>query len=144
MLEYFYSVSSDNYLLHFVVSLKCGMWVISDFTRYLASTLCDLHYQERLLSTELELLLQSPLFARYVKVFRKFHITGRLAGLILSQIYPIENFRTLVGLKKRLGYGLLRSLVGTQKGRIRLARQRCVGRLFTFGLIMRLLPKSLR
>jgi hypothetical protein len=86
------------------VALKYGV-EISRFTRQLAANLCDLHLHEGSLLLELKESLGHPIFREYIRVFSRFSITGRLAGLLLSQVFPIENFPTLGGFKKRLGFG---------------------------------------
>lgn len=86
------------------VAIKYGIG-ISYFTRQLAANLCDLHLHQGSLQRELNEHLDNPLFARYLKVFNRFAINGKLAGLLLSQIYPIKNFTSLGKFKKRLGYG---------------------------------------
>lgn len=96
------------------VARKYGI-KISYFTRQLAVNLCDLHLHEKGLLTELGEHLGSPIFKEYIRVFSRFAITGRLAGLLLSQIFPIENFPALGGFKKRLGFGQVEKSSGDVK-----------------------------
>jgi len=108
---------------------------ISDFTRTHAQRLCSLQLQENQLEAELELLLQAPEYQPYLKVFASFGFGLRTKALLLSQIYPIENYldasnkpivefergkngklqkrhRSLRSFKLRLGLGLVEDSSG--------------------------------
>ncbi|MEG4070709.1 hypothetical protein QUA42_25785 [Microcoleus sp. Pol11C2] len=62
-------------------------------TRFAAKMLCDLQLQERKIELELFGLVNSDVrFLPYRKVFTQFGFGLRVQALILSQIYPIENF----------------------------------------------------
>ncbi|WP_293212420.1 MULTISPECIES: transposase [unclassified Microcoleus] len=64
-----------------------------DETRFAAKMLCDLQLQERKIELELFELVNSDMrFLPYRKVFAQFGFGLRAQALILSQIYPIENF----------------------------------------------------
>lgn len=108
---------------------------ISEFTRMHAQRLCNLQIQESQLEVELELLLQAPKYQPYLKVFASFGFGLRTKALLLSQIYPIENYlgpgnkpivefeqgnngkrqkrhRSLRSFKLRLGLGLVEDSSG--------------------------------
>lgn len=64
-----------------------------DETRFSASMLCSLMQQERKLELELcQLVTSDTRFFPYRKVFTKFGFGLRLQALLLSQIFPIENY----------------------------------------------------
>lgn len=65
---------------------------ISEFTRTHAQRLCSLQQQEILLESTLELLLQDSAYNIYLKVFNQFGFGLRTKVLLLSQIYPFENY----------------------------------------------------
>jgi transposase len=66
---------------------------IEDETRFAAKMYCDLALQERLIETELANLIKSDIrFLPYRKVFARFGFGVRTQGIILSQIFPIQNF----------------------------------------------------
>lgn len=76
---------------------------ISDFTRRLASMLCDLQQWEIEIEREIASILRSPAFADYQRVFVQFGIPPRSQALLLSQIYPMSKFDSLGRFKRRLG-----------------------------------------
>lgn len=57
-----------------------------------AQRLCDLQREERLLEKELRDLLGDPRFVEYRKVFALFGFGERIQAVLLSQIYPFENY----------------------------------------------------
>jgi hypothetical protein len=57
-----------------------------------AGRLCDLSEEEWQLEQELRTLATLPEFAAYQRVFLRFQFGQRIAALLLSQIYPIENY----------------------------------------------------
>lgn len=65
---------------------------ISPTVRYHARRLCDLQREERAIELELSQLLVEPQFAKYRQVFARFGFGQRVSALLLSQIYPIENY----------------------------------------------------
>jgi len=66
---------------------------IEDETRFAAKMYCDLALQERLIETEIANLIKSDIrFLPYRKVFARFGFGVRTQGIILSQIFPIQNF----------------------------------------------------
>lgn len=66
---------------------------LTDETRFAAKMYCDLALQERLIETELANLIKADMrFLPYRKVFARFGFGLRTQALILSQIFPIENF----------------------------------------------------
>ncbi len=65
---------------------------ISQFTKYHAVRLCDIHRQEIEIETSLSMLTSCPNFDKYNKVFDEFGFGQRVRALILSTIYPMETF----------------------------------------------------
>lgn len=65
---------------------------ITSTVRYHAARLCDLQREEMIIERELRCLLAEPKFAPYRTVFRHFGFGLRLQAILLSQIYPLENF----------------------------------------------------
>ncbi|MEM8643016.1 MAG: transposase [Cyanobacteria bacterium P01_G01_bin.54] len=57
-----------------------------------ANRLCELSQEEWHLEQELRQLASRPEFAVYQRVFAQFQFGQRVAALLLSQIYPIENY----------------------------------------------------
>jgi len=62
--------------------------------RHHASRLCDLQREEMSIELELKELISDSRFLPYRKVFAKFGFGQRVEALILSQIFPFENFLT--------------------------------------------------
>ena len=60
--------------------------------RYHAKRLCDLQREEKLIELELRDLLSQPVFSKYRQVFAHFGFGERLKALLISQIYPFENY----------------------------------------------------
>lgn len=65
---------------------------ITDDVRLHAKRICDLQREEMKIETELAILISHFRFAGYRKVFAEFRFGQRVEALLLSQIYPIENF----------------------------------------------------
>jgi hypothetical protein len=66
---------------------------IEDETRFAAKMYCDLAIQERKVEAELATLIKTDMrFLPYRKVFGRFGFGVRVQGIILSQIFPIQNF----------------------------------------------------
>jgi transposase len=64
-----------------------------DETRFAAKMYCDLALQERKIEAELATLIKADMrFLPYRKVFARFGFGVRIQGIILSQIFPIQNF----------------------------------------------------
>ncbi|MEO1673442.1 MAG: transposase [Cyanobacteria bacterium J06631_2] len=59
---------------------------------YHAQRLCHLHREEVETEGFLLLLTQNPKFELYQKVFDQFGFGQRIQGMLLSQIYPLENY----------------------------------------------------
>jgi Transposase IS116/IS110/IS902 family len=76
---------------------------ISDFTRTLASLICDLRDWENKIVAEILQLLNAPEFMAYRKVMTQFGIGDRQQALFISQIFPITKFESLGRFKRRLG-----------------------------------------
>jgi Transposase len=65
---------------------------LTDTVRLHALRLCDIHAEEIALLARLKLMATSSEFEPYQKVFRRFGFGARVSSIILSQIYPFENF----------------------------------------------------
>ncbi len=65
---------------------------INNSVRSHALRLCEIHREEISIESELRQLLKDSRFIPYRKVFKNFGFGLRLEGIILSQIFPIENF----------------------------------------------------
>lgn len=65
---------------------------IQESVRMHAQRLCSIETEEFLIETELQSLLSKDKFTSYRNVFCKFGFGLRLEAIILSQIYPLENF----------------------------------------------------
>jgi transposase len=66
---------------------------LTDECRFAAKMYCDLALQERLIETELANLIKTDMrFLPYRKVFARFGFGVRVQGIILSQVFPIQNF----------------------------------------------------
>lgn len=69
----------------------CGLG-LDELSRNHAARLCNLHAEECAIERQLYQFLQSPDFAPYRKVFARFGFGLRVEALLISQIYPIENY----------------------------------------------------
>ena len=65
---------------------------IKPTVRYHAKRLCDLQREERAIEQELKQLLAEPQFIKYHQVFARFGFGDRVSAILLSQIYPLENY----------------------------------------------------
>lgn len=65
---------------------------IKPTVEYHAKRLCDLQREERVIEKELRELLALPMFSRYHACFARFGFGDRVVALLLSQIYPFENY----------------------------------------------------
>lgn len=70
---------------------SCGLG-IEQYTRDHAKLLCDLHHRENAIERRLRELLKDDRFAAYREVFRQFGFGERIEAMVLSQIYPLENY----------------------------------------------------
>lgn len=57
-----------------------------------ARIICDLQRRERVLELEMRALMKDIRFHKYRKVFAQFGFGERVEALLLSQIYPLENY----------------------------------------------------
>jgi transposase len=57
-----------------------------------AQRLVNIHLEEMVIESELEILLEDPCFIPYLAVFARFGFGDRIMGIILSQIYPLEAY----------------------------------------------------
>jgi Transposase len=65
---------------------------LTDTVRLHAFRLCDLQREEMTIERELKQLIQDSRFVPYRKVFAAFGFGQRVEAILLSQIYPIENY----------------------------------------------------
>ncbi|MCC3531089.1 MAG: transposase [Microcoleus sp. PH2017_22_RUC_O_B] len=65
---------------------------LTDELRRHAARICDLQREEMALEFELSKLVSEPQFLLYRKVFARFGFGRRVEALLLSQIYPFENY----------------------------------------------------
>ncbi|MEG4319744.1 MULTISPECIES: transposase [unclassified Microcoleus] len=65
---------------------------ITDEVRRHAARICDLQREEMALEFQLSKLVGEPQFFPYRKVFARFGFGRRVEALLLSQIYPFENY----------------------------------------------------
>jgi hypothetical protein len=65
---------------------------ITDEVRRHAARICDIQREEMVLEFELSKLVGEPQFLPYRKVFARFGFGRRVEALLLSQIYPFENY----------------------------------------------------
>ncbi|MEG4323666.1 MULTISPECIES: transposase [unclassified Microcoleus] len=65
---------------------------ITDEVRLHAARICDLQREEMALEFQLSKLVAEPQFLPYRKVFARFGFGRRVEALLLSQIYPFENY----------------------------------------------------
>lgn len=65
---------------------------ITDELRRHAARICDIQREEMVLEFQLSKLVAEPQFLQYRKVFAKFGFGRRVEALLLSQIYPFENY----------------------------------------------------
>ncbi|MEG4454392.1 IS110 family transposase [Microcoleus sp. N9_A1] len=65
---------------------------ITDELRKHAARICDLQREEHFVEFELSKLVSEPQFLPYRKVFARFGFGRRVEALLLSQIYPFQNY----------------------------------------------------
>ncbi|MDJ0845471.1 MAG: transposase [Crocosphaera sp.] len=65
---------------------------LTDEVRLHAKRLCDLQREEIKIEQELDPLINDPRFFSYRKVFTEFRFGLRHQAILISQIYPFENF----------------------------------------------------
>jgi Transposase len=65
---------------------------LTDELRRHAARICDIQREEMVLEFELSKLVGEPQFLPYRKVFARFGFGRRVEALLLSQIYPFENY----------------------------------------------------
>ncbi|MEG4840829.1 IS110 family transposase [Microcoleus sp. B9-D4] len=68
-----------------------GLGITDDLRRH-AARICDLQREEMTLEFELSKLVAESQFLPYRKVFARFGFGRRVEALLLSQIYPFENY----------------------------------------------------
>ncbi|MBD2773193.1 IS110 family transposase [Iningainema tapete] len=65
---------------------------ITSAVRLHACRICDLQIEEQSIELELTQILAEPKFRPYRRVFNEFGFGDRLTAIILSEIYPLENY----------------------------------------------------
>ncbi|WP_026100074.1 IS110 family transposase [Fortiea contorta] len=65
---------------------------LTDSVRFHAKRICDLASEEQLIEDELAQILTDARFSSYRAVFLEFNFGIRVQAVILSQIFPLENF----------------------------------------------------
>jgi hypothetical protein len=65
---------------------------ITDEVRRHAARICDIQREEMVLEFEFSKLVGEPQFLPYRKVFARFGFGRRVEALLLSQLYPFENY----------------------------------------------------
>lgn len=68
-----------------------GLGITGEVRRH-AARICDLQREEMAIEFELSKLVAEPQFLPYRKVFARFGFGRRIEALLLSQIYPLENY----------------------------------------------------
>ncbi|MEG4854759.1 transposase [Microcoleus sp. B5-D4] len=68
-----------------------GLGITDDLRKH-AARICDLQREEMVLEFELSKLVAEPQFLPYRKVFAQFGFGRRVEALLLSQIFPFENY----------------------------------------------------
>ncbi len=82
-------IPSKKYDRLYVESIGLG---IQDSVRQHAARLCSLQREFVAIEQELYKLPAVPQFTRYRKVFARFGFGQRIEALLLSQIYPLQNY----------------------------------------------------
>jgi transposase len=65
---------------------------LTDSVKFHALRICSLQLEEQAIEDELDTLLTDERFRTYREVFQKFNFGNRIQSVILSQIFPLENF----------------------------------------------------
>ncbi|MBD2628827.1 IS110 family transposase [Trichormus variabilis] len=65
---------------------------LTDSVKFHAQRICSLQLEEQSIEDELDTLLTDERFRTYREVFQKFNFGDRLQAVILSQVFPLENF----------------------------------------------------
>jgi len=81
--------TSSRYDAMLLISVGLG---ITSTVRHHARRICDLQREEQAIESELKLLLADSKFDLYHDVFAKFGFGDRLRAVLISQIYPLENY----------------------------------------------------
>lgn len=68
-----------------------GLGLIPE-VRHSARAICSLQRREQVLELEMRELMKDPRFLKYRKVMKRFGFGERVEALLLSQIYPLENY----------------------------------------------------
>ncbi|TAF07757.1 MAG: IS110 family transposase [Nostocales cyanobacterium] len=65
---------------------------LTDSVKFHAQRICSIHREKETITSELLELLNNERFKSYREVFQKFNFGDRLQAVIISQIFPLENF----------------------------------------------------
>ncbi len=74
-----------------MIEKSIGLGITDELRRH-AARICDLQREEMELEFKLSKLVSEPQFLPYRKVFARFGFGRRVEALLLSQIYPFENY----------------------------------------------------
>lgn len=80
---------SSKYDRQLAESIGSGL---TDSMRFEAKLLCQLQLEQQRVENELRAILDSDQFLPYRKVMKKYGVGERVQALLISQIYPLENF----------------------------------------------------
>ncbi len=96
---------------------------ISDFTRSLAETLCNLFAEKARLESQIKTELIKPEFYPYYIIIRRFGLGDKAIAFIVAMVFPISKFfhkkgmrRSRAKFKQRLGLGQIEESSGDQSG----------------------------
>ena len=87
-------IESKKYQRLYESSVGLGL---TSTVKHHARRLCDLHREEIDIEFNLFQYTSQPEFEQYHKVFARFGFGDRVSAMILSQIYPLENYLTPEG-----------------------------------------------
>lgn len=65
---------------------------LDENTKFSASMLTAIHWQEMSIERELRSLCHEPQYAPYLRAFKRFGFGERVSAIVLAQIFPIERF----------------------------------------------------
>ena len=85
---------------------------IADFSRFLATGVCNIYKQDWKMLEELSPLMSRDEFQPYLEVFDRFCFGIKTSAVVLGQIYPFQNFSSLEQFKSRLGFGVVQQSSG--------------------------------
>ena len=81
----------DSVKYDLMLKRSIGLGLTDELRRH-AARICDIQQEEMVLEFQLSKLVSEPQFLPYRKVFARFGFGRRVEALLLSQIYPFENY----------------------------------------------------